>query len=450
MEHINELRGWAQTKAIARLAWPAVFGMLSQNLLNIVDAKMVGGLGPAALAAQSVSSITVFVFVGFLGALSVGCQTIVARRLGQKRPEMCGAALDHTLVIALAVGMCLVLPCYFLTPAIQQVMASDEVVRTLGIPYMRWRYMGVLFFVFMVAYRGFFNGIGETWVYMVVAWIVNLFNILANYCLIYGRLGFPAMGLEGAGLGTALSNMAGAAAFTYFALKPEIRERFASLRFREMDWHMSKTIARLSFPTGIEGGMIVGSFAVFSRIMGMVGTAHQAACGITMAFFAFVFLPAVGLGQAGAAIVGQQIGSGRQDAIDGTVDQLLRLCFVLNLFIGVTFASSGASLFRFFTDDPLVVELGRGTLAALGIFAIVDALTLVYAHVLQSGGETAYVMRAHVGTNLAIFMPFAYLLSFIFELGSMGGFLAFGVYVSAYLAMLVYRYQRDDWKTRKL
>lgn len=268
------------SRQVWRLAYPIILGNLSQILLGVVDTAMLGRLSPAALAAAGIGAIAYFLVISTLGALSVGTQALIARRHGEKNSVQCGQALDNSLALAFVLGgiFTLLAPwlARFLSPALE---SGPEMGRLLG-AYMEYRFYGAAFALCNLAFGGFFNGIGRTRVRMNAAIILTAVNVLLDYLLIFGKFGFPELGVKGAAIA---STLATALAFLYYigvSLAKGYRARFECFRPSNIDFTWVGRIVRLSLPLMLRSLVGMGGYLAFFWIVGRIGTVEVATSNV--------------------------------------------------------------------------------------------------------------------------------------------------------------------------
>jgi Na+-driven multidrug efflux pump len=176
---------------------------------------MVGRLEntTVVLAAMGLGLLASWAITSVFSSLSTGTHVLSARKFGAHDYGGAGDVLNNSLVLSLLLGVLFGLPGYLASYYIIDFFSADPAVAVAGTGYMQWRFVGLLFFLFVVSYRGFFNGIGHTKVFMYSAVVINTSNIVLNYLLIFGVLGFPRLGLTGAGVANALAHVIGSLFF---------------------------------------------------------------------------------------------------------------------------------------------------------------------------------------------------------------------------------------------
>ena len=204
-------------RRILTLALPIIGGMMSQNVLNLVDMAMVGVLGPAALAAVGVGSFASFMAVAVIMGLSSGVQAMTARRIGEGREDESAVPLNGGLFLAAVIGVPIAVVMYLLTPGFFPYLNADPAVVTDGVPYFQARVLAIVAVGMNFSFRGYWTGVSLTRLYLRTLLIMHACNVVLNYLLIYGKFGFPEYGAAGAGMGTAISTYIGTGIYIFLA-----------------------------------------------------------------------------------------------------------------------------------------------------------------------------------------------------------------------------------------
>ena len=297
-------------RRIFGLALPIIGGMVSQNVMNLVDTAMVGTLGNAALAAVGIGGFATFMCQALILGVSTGVQATAARRKGEGRLSESAVFLDAGLLLVVLSAPLLSLVLYFVVPQVYPGLNGDPQVIAAGVPYLPIRVLAIVFVGMNFAFRGYWNAIDLSKLYMSTLIVMHASNIFLNYVLIFGKLGAPALGVTGAGLASALSTVIGS--LIYFALGFKYARRNGFLRGLPRR-HEVATLVRLSLPTGVQQLFFSAGFVVTYWIIGLVGTAELAAASVLINVMLVAILPGLGLGLAAATLVGQALGRGEAD-----------------------------------------------------------------------------------------------------------------------------------------
>lgn len=234
-------------RSIRVLALPIVGGMVSQNLLNLVDAAMVGALGESALAAVGVGSFATLMLSTFVvGIASGGVQAMSARRVGEGRQDQAALVLNGGLAFALVVGAPAAALLVAVTPRVFACLNGDPEVVRQGIPYMQARLVAITAISMNFAFRGYWNGVQRSELYMRALIVMHVANVVLDWMLIFGNFGAPALGTFGAGVASSAATVLGT--FYYFVLAWS-HARARGFLSKLPDAHTLATMVRLGVPS---------------------------------------------------------------------------------------------------------------------------------------------------------------------------------------------------------
>jgi len=435
------------TRRVLHISAPAVAGLSSQMVVSIAETAMVGRLPDTkiVLAALGLGLLATWAITSFFSSLSTGTHVLVARRSGEEDYHGAGEVLNSSLFLSCILGIVIGALGYMFSFTILDFFASDPRVAAAGTEYMQWRFLGLIFFLIVVSYRGFFNGIGHTKVFMVSAIIINLSNILFNYVLIFGALGFPAMGLAGAGLASVVSNAIGAIFFLAATFLPEYRRTYRYYHGLGIRQHIMKQVVRISTPVSLQNIMILLGFLVFVAITGLLGTLEQAASQVVISALFMSFLPCFGFGIGAQTLVGQSLGNGDHALAKRYGAEAARLATYFTTILGGIFILFPDIVILLITTNHEVTEMARPILQLAGAAQIFYAGGIVLAHALQAAGATVYVMMIEVITHWIIFLPVCYLIGVVLGGGLFGAWMALPVYIVSYTVLMYTKYRKGSW-----
>jgi MATE family multidrug resistance protein len=387
-------------KRILIIAFPMVISQATDSIMMFVDRLFLSRLGAEYLSAGMSGGLTMFMVSSlFIGTVSYA-NALVAQLYGAERKGKCGIAVFQALLIAVL--------CYPVIIAVSPLIrylfvfaGQEELQAALSYEYFQTLVFGSLFLILRFAISGFFLGIGRTKVVMIANLIGMIVNIPANYLFIFGKLGFPALGLQGAALGTIMGNATAFILLLLFFLRPSNRAEFGTHRSFRFHRGFFKTLLTFGIPAGIEMLLNTAAFNVFVQFMHSYGAKVAAAVTITFNWDIMAFVPMLGMGYATTALVGQNIGARNPEQAKLTAFMSLRLGWIYSGTMVLLFLAAAPALVRVFASgfsgntgeiSGLAVTLLR--LASLYILA--DAAQLVFAGALRGAGDTRWVMWTSV------------------------------------------------------
>jgi putative MATE family efflux protein len=404
-------------RRILALALPIIAAMTSQALLNVVDTAMVGHLGDAALAAVGLGSFVLFTCQAMILGLSVGVQAIAARRRGEGRLDETAVPLNASLLLIVVIGPLLTLALCLLAPLLFPLLNPDPAVVTGAVPYFQIRMLAGPLMAMNYAFRGYWNGIGQSRLYMTTLLIMHASNVVLNYVLIYGHFGAPALGVVGSGLATALSVFLGTAIYYGFGWHYALEGGFLRRRPQRQDY---RSLIRITVPAGLQHVSQSAGLVALYWIIGRIGTAELAAANVLVNLMTVVILPGMGLALAAATLVGQSLGASEPDEAQRWTRDTLRIGLVALGLLGAPMVLAPDLILGLFLHNPDTVALARWPMRIAGLAVVFEGVKRIYMQVLMAAGDGRRVMRVSVLTQWCLFTPAAYLIGPVWGLGLLG------------------------------
>ncbi len=427
---------------ITTLALPIVGAMISQNILNLVDTAMVGTLGPAALAAVGIGGFANFMAVAAIIGLSSGVQAMASRRKGEGRDDEMAVPLNGGLFLALIIGVPLSAVLYVSAPALFPIINSDPNVAGEGVPYLQARLIGMVAVGMNFSYRGYWNGVSMSGLYMRTLLIVHAVNIAVSYVLIFGKFGLPALGAEGAGFGTSIALGLGTLIFTGHAMKLAKPHGFLT-RIPRRETMM--TMLRLAIPSAMQQFLFAAGMTVFFWIIGQVGVSEVAASSVILNLLLVAVLPGMGMGLAALTLVGEALGRKEPDDAKQWGWDVAKVASIVLGCIGMIGFVAPRLLLSGFLHDPEVLELAVTPLRIVGLTIIFEGTSLVLLNALLGAGAAQRVMLVSVGTQWLVGLPLAWLLGPYLGLGLLWVWAANGGYRLLQTAIFAVLWHRGRW-----
>ena len=437
------------SRDVLRLATPVTLGMLAFTLLSIVDTAMLGHLGATPLAASGVAGVLFFAVVFPISSMSVGTQTLVARRFGEGNRALCGPVLNTGLILCLALGIPLTLGAPWLSRWLAPLSSEDPSVVAASRIYLLYRFPGAPFMLFNFVSRGFFAGIGKTKHQLVGSVIVTIVNIVLDYVLIFGKAGFPALGIQGAAIASSIALATGSLYYLLILTFTVYRTRYGTLRSPWFAIRWLRPMVRLSSPILAQRILSNGAWAIFFIIIAHIGTVESAATNVIRSIYHLSIMVAIGFGVAAGALIGQNLGSKNPERAEKLAWEAVKLTTYAMFVIGVLFFALPGLVFRIYTTDSVVIATGRLPLMLLGFVQVFAGFALVLSQSLQGAGNTRYVMLVELAC-VALYLPIVYLLGQRTSLGLVGAWTGEYVYWIVLAVAMVWKFRTGTWKTIKL
>ena len=434
-------------RTILALALPIIGGMTSQNILNLVDTAMVGQLGSVPLAAAGAGSFAVFMSVAFIQGLGAGVQAISARRLGEGRDAVAAMSLNGGLLLSLLAGIPLALLLFWLAPVFLPLIKDDAELLGQMIPYYRIRVLAMASIGCNFAFRGFWNGTNRSKLYLNTLLVVHGSNLLLNWVLIFGKLGFPAMGLEGAALASAVATCLGTATYVFLGLRHARSQGFLD-RIPSMEELLQ--LSRLSIPAGIQQSFLAAGFVALFWIVGRIGATEMAAANVIMNVNLVGILPALGLGIAAGSLAGQAIGRGDPEDAERWGWDVVKTGLGAVTVVSIPVVLFPGEIISFFVSDPATIEAGLLPMRIAGCILLTEPFLMILLYALMGVGANRTTMKASILVQWGIGLPLSYLLGPKLGFGLAGVWIGQGIYRIALSCVFAVIWKRRRWAEIKL
>jgi len=410
----------SELRPLVRLAGPVVLAEIGWMSMGLVDTVMVGRLGPAAIAAVGMGS-GVFTAIMIFGAgLMLGVDALVSRAAGAGRPDECLEWLHQAVILALIVAPIIMAVTWIAFVTIDAWGLNPQI-SVLAKPYLAVIALGALPLMLYSAFRRYLQGIHVVRPLMYALVTANLVNAAANAVLIYGRLGFPALGVTGSAWSTCLARVY-LAAFFYLAIRREHRRRGAAHPHVPfvVDVQRLRRLVALGAPAAgqitLEVGVFVLATALAARLDAVSSASHQIALNIVSC----VFMVPLGLASAGAVRVGHAVGARDMRRARRAGWTALLLGGSIMIMLGVMLFAFPVPLLSAFTRDGRVLEIGTRLLAIAAAFQLFDGTQAVTTGVLRGIGDTRTPMLMNVIGHWVFGLPVGYALCFRYGWGVIG------------------------------
>lgn len=417
--------------------------MASQNLLNLVDAWMIGALGAAALAGVGVASFLHFVALAAVSGLAPSVQAICAQRFGAKRPDLAAQALNGGLLLALTIGLPLSLLMMVATPALMLLLNDDPAVREAGTTYLLIRLVGVAFLGMNFAFRGYWSAVDTARYYLYTIVSIHVLNVVISYPLIFGHLGLPELGVAGAAIGSAASVMIGTGIHIALALRHSRAQGFLQRVPRRDEL---SSMLRLGLPNAAQQFLFALGFTVLFWVVGMIGTDALAVANILVTLMLVAILPGLGFGIAAASLSAQAIGRRDLDDAARWPWDVFRVSLPVFAVLAAVALLLTQPVLTLFLREAELVALGMTPLRIFGAGVLVDGLGLILMHALLGAGAARQVMLIAVGLQWFVFLPLAWLLGPVLGLGLSAVWLAMVLWRGAQTTLFAGVWLRGHWR----
>ncbi|WP_412069843.1 MATE family efflux transporter [Rubrivirga sp. IMCC43871] len=435
--------------ALLLLAVPMVLEMVMESVFAVVDVYWVASLGAPAVAAVGLTESVLSLMYAVAMGLSMAATAVVARRIGEKDREGAARAAVQAIAVAVVASVPFAVVGVFYSDGLLALMGADPETAAVGAGYMAWMLGGNAVIMLLFVFNAVFRGAGDAAIAMRVLWLANGINLVLDPVLIFGWGPFPELGVTGAAIATTTGR--GIAVLVQVALLlrggEHIRVLTRHLRLHaDVMWRIVRTSA---------GGIAQFAVATVSwvflvRLVAEFGAESLAGYTIAIRIFLFTLLPAWGLSNAAATLVGQNLGAGKPGRAERSIWIAGVVTMVLLGLVSIGYVVYDEALVRLFTADPEVIATGALCLRVLAYGYVLFAWAMILPQAFNGAGDTLTPTWINLGCFWLLQAPVAWALAFPLGLGELGVYVAITVanVAAAIVGWVLFR--RGRWKLTTL
>lgn len=407
--------------------------MIGVNLLQVmalaIDTIMVGHYDNSLLTSLSFATQVIFLLLVVMMGLTIGTVATVARAYGARDTARVNHVLLQGTMLTIIVGVGVGIVGNLFAPQILRLLGARPNALAGGLEFLRPMLAGTVFWYLVILYGAVMRGVGNTRIPFLVALLTTTLNTGINYLLIYGKLGFPSLGIQGAAIGTVISQLVGAVLLGAILRRGMVADLRLPLRVERIDRVLARQLARIGAPAAADMLVLNASFLSIVFMLGRIDELAVAAHGVGLRIQALAFVPGLAISQATSALVGQALGAGNSDQARQVMRASILLCTALMTVLAlilVVWAQPIVALFDVPANTPLS-DFSVTWIRMLGFSMPLAGWQIAMGGLLQGAGATKVSLRINLLTTLFFQIPASAILGFVVGWGAFGVWLAFPV-----------------------
>ncbi len=443
---------------IIRIAWPSFIELLLTQLASMVDLMMVGSIGGTAnpeIGAKALSAVGLttqpkFLLMAAFIAMNTGVTALVARSKGQNKKEHANLIVRQGLLFTFCTTIILsILGVVFARPMVLFMGSTEEIVTKWATQYLQIQMAGFLTMALTSTITASLRAVGDSKTCMIYNLIANIVNVIFNWLLIYGNLGFPKMGVAGASLATVLGQLV---AFV-MALSVLIRGNgFLKLEFKLgfiPNKNVLSSIVNIGFPAMIEQLLMRAGMIIFAKTVASLGTIAYATHQVCMNIQALSFMTGQAFAVSATTLMGQSLGKRRVDMAQAYCSRTRTVGFVFSLILATVFIFFGGPIVNMYNSDPDIVRIGGTIMLFVAFLQPFQSSQFIIAGGLRGAGDTRTTAIITFITVLII-RPVVAIIMVKLGYGLYGAWFALAIDQLVRSTMVVARYRSGKWKLLKV
>ncbi len=432
------------------LAWPSVVERLLVSFISALDTIMVGVLGAGAIAAVGLTQQPTFILLAVIFSLNIGVTAIVARRFGEENFENANKILRQSILLITLLST--VLSCVFFSFAepVLSWMGAEPDVLPQSVAYFKIILIGMPFNALSLNMNAAQRGAGNTKIAMRANISANVVNLTVNFLLINGNLGFPALGVRGAGIGTLFGYLVAFGIATHGLIRSTSMLKLDFKSTWKFDKETLASICGVSSSALVEQLCMRLGFLMYVKMITNLGTIAYATHQACSSILNMTFSLGDGLSMAASSFVGRNLGANRSDLsiIYGKTCQ--RIGLILSSVLVVIYLTFRSELIGLFSTEPEIIALGSVIMLIVAVVTPLQTSQVIMSGSLRGAGDTKFVARTSFVSILLIRPVITFIFCYTFNLGLFGAWLALLVDQFLRFALNFMRFSSGNWTQIKI
>ncbi|MEM1321216.1 MAG: MATE family efflux transporter [Bacteroidota bacterium] len=432
-------------RAILMLSVPMILEMVMEALFAVVDIYFVARIGEEAITAVGLTEVVLTLIYATAIGISMAATALVSRRVGEQKLRHAGLAAAQTILLGVGLSIVLGLLGFTFAGDILRLMGSEESVIEIGIGYTRILFGSNIVIMLLFLLNAIFRGAGDASLAMQSLWLANGLNILLDPLFIFGIGPFPEMGVQGAAVATTIGRGTGVLFQLYILFKGRSIIQFSPHHFR-IRWGLIKRIVAIA--AGGTGQFLIGSasWIFLMRIVSVFGTQVVAGYTIAIRIIIFTILPSMGMANAAATLVGQNLGAQQPERAATSVWRTAFFNMLFLLLVSILFFTLAPQVIGLFSEAPEVVGAGVEALRIICIGYVFFAYGMVISQSFNGAGDTRTPTIINFFCFWMLEIPLAYFLALYLEMGPEGVYWALGIANTLLAIICIIVFRQGHWK----
>ena len=395
-------------KQIWQITYPVLISLLMEHMIGLTDTAYLGRVGEVELGASALAGVYYLVIYMLGFGFSVGAQVLIARRNGAHDYTRIGPVFMQGTLFLLLLAAVLFTASHLYSPLIlRKLIGSDDVYRA-TMSYVDWRVYGFFFSFIAVMFMAFYVGITKTKILTANSVVMVLTNVVLNYILIFGKFGFPALGIAGAAIASSISEAVSVLFFIIYTWKKIDYKKYAMFSFVGIDFRMLKQILNVSVWIMVQHGIAFVGWFIFFVVMEHQGERPLAVTNVVRSISSFLFMFVNAFASTSSSLVSNLIGSGKSDQVLGLCGRMIRLCYCFVLPLGILITLFPDLVLRIYTDNPELIQSAVSSLWVMLSSYLLAVPAFIYFFSVSGTGNTQVALWIDMA-SISVYVAYTFL-----------------------------------------
>ena len=384
-------------RQIWQITYPILFSLLMENMINLTDTIFLGHVGEVELGASALAGVYYLAIFMLAFGFSVGVQILIGRRNGEKRYEEIGSIFRQGTVFLLALAAVLFFVSQWATPVVLRLFIQSDAVYAATEQYMEWRVYGFFFSFVAVMYRAFFVGITRTRVLTINSIVMVLSNVVLNYMLIFGKCGFPELGIAGAAIASSVAEAVSVIFFMIYVHVKVDRVKYGFSLRGKFDFGLLRHILGISVWTMIQSFISISTWFLFFLAVEHLGERPLAITNMVRSISSLMFIVVNAFGSTTSSLVSNLMGAGQARYVLGTCGRTVRMCYAVVVPIMLLMMILPQTILRLYTDNVSLIEASVPALWVMVSSYLVNIPCFIIFNTVSGTGNTRSALAMELG-----------------------------------------------------
>lgn len=437
---------------VNKIAGPVFIELLMGTLFGMVDMIMLGNFGDNATSAAGIASVGItnqltLIGLSLVQSLNIGATAMIARYIGGHREEKVESVVKHIILLTqIFLALPLVILGITLAPTLMKALGAHGDTIAIGSTYFRVIILGFIFQAFNFSIFASLRGAGDTKTPMKINVLVNLLNVFGNLVLIYGLFGLPALGVTGAGISTALSQVIATVLCLRYIFKKDSTIHINLKKKFKVQKDIIYNLVKIGVPASLEQIAMRVGILLFIRIVASLGTVAYATHQICINILSLSFTPGQAFGISASTLTGKSLGADDPSLAEKYIKSCSKIGAFASALMAIVFFFFGGAIASLYTNDPQVIKQAGDILKLIAFIQPFQSSSLIVAGGLRGAGDTIFTLVSTFIGILIIRVAIAYYLVMIAGIGLIGAWIA--VLIDQFIRWILvnYRFRTGKWK----
>lgn len=436
-------------KEIWLISYPILISLVMEQLIGMTDTAFLGRVGEVELGASAIAGVYYMAIFMLAFGFSIGAQILIGRRNGERNYRDIGSIFYQGIYFLLLLAVVIFSLSMYFSPHILKSILSSSHIYDAAVSYINWRIFGFFFSFVMVMFRAFFVGTTQTKTLTLNSIVMVLSNVVFNYILVFGKFGFPAMGIAGAAIGSSLAEMVSVIFFIIYTWKRVDCKKYGLNILPRFDPKVLKRILNVSFWTMLQNFLSLSTWFMFFLFVEHLGERSLAISNIIRSISGVPFMIVMAFASTCSSLVSNLIGGGNAQYVQGTIRQHIRLTYAIIIPLLLFFACFPTVILRIYTDIPELVQASIPALWVLCTAYLILVPSNVYFQAVSGTGNTRTALALEMCV-LGIYVLYALYIILYLRVDVALCWTTEHVYATVILILCYFYIKKGNWQKKKI